>query len=725
MAKLRIGLGSDFTLKNGKLGIGLTSDPQERLDVAGVAKAKDLKVSGISSLTAYEGFLRADYQIAENTTLSFDQGPVSSLSGEIIVGTGQTVTVNEIVKETAGVGNNGDTLWHNLVPGGHSGIIDRSPADKGAFWNGEYFDLDGSNDVITGESCLTLFTDDTDHTIEMWVNFDDVSTRQTIISGYKSGDVDRWDIEVNGGKLKGGHHETGYFTSTASVVANRWYQLVFVHDHASSLWRVFINTATDVTQSNGGADLTSDIALGIGDRVDSSIGHLNGQISIVRIYSKELSSTEISTNYNLGPFSKDTSVTGNLITHYNASNPSSYPGTIRDVNTTDLTRAGGSEIECLKVYNTFTPPSGGTNERPYAPKPGELYYNYDFKTIEFFDGNGWRQVDNTTRSGRAVFGGGYIDGNVRTKEMMLINIPTLGNSTYFGDLARDLTTDGRGVGSAVRGILGSGYGIQTPGGGTGRVDDMDYFTIASEGNAIDFGNLTIARNGLGSASSSTRGIFCGGATNYPSVSTHTTNSIEYVQISTTGNALDFGDLIKERGGGAGIVGSATRGIIGAGDDYHTPAWQYTALGQLDAINIASKGNSVDFGTDAVSRLQGGACGNAVRGCFAGGYVSDQYAPAAPANREAARAMTVISISTFGNSVEFGTLSSGARIYLGAASSNTRGIWTGGSQYPVHFNEIEYTQFASLGDTIDFGDLYRNKGYMQAATSDSHGGLGGF
>ena len=50
-------------------------------------------------MTAYEGFLRADQQIAENTTLSFDQGPSASLSGEIIVGTGQTVTVTELVLE--------------------------------------------------------------------------------------------------------------------------------------------------------------------------------------------------------------------------------------------------------------------------------------------------------------------------------------------------------------------------------------------------------------------------------------------------------------------------------------------------------------------------------------------------------------------------------------------------------------------------------------------------
>ena len=53
----------------------------------------------------------------------------------------------------------------------------------------------------------------------------------------------------------------------------------------------------------------------------------------------------------------------------------------------------------------FQPPSGGTNQRPPA-KTGALFYNFDFKTIEFFDGNSWRQVDNTTRRGRAVFGGG-------------------------------------------------------------------------------------------------------------------------------------------------------------------------------------------------------------------------------------------------------------------------------------------------------------------------------
>lgn len=700
MAKIRFGYSDDFTAKNSSVGIN-TTEPQANLDVVdGVVKGKDLKVTGVSSLTAYEGFLRADHQIAENTTLSFDQGTVSSLSGEIIVETGQTVTVNEIVKETAGVGDNGSTLWHNLVPGGHSGIIDRSPADKGAFWNGEYFDLDGSNDLITGESCLTLFTDDTDHTIEMWVNFDDVTTRQTIISGYKSGDGDRWDLEVNGGKLKGGHHATGYFTSTASLTTNIWYHLVYVHDHASSLWRVFINTATDVTQSNGGADLTSDIALCIGDRVDSSIGHLNGQISIVRIYNRELTSTEISTNYNLGRFAKETSVTDGLITHYNTSNPSSYPGTVRDVDTTDATRAGGSEIECLKVYNTFTPPSGGTNERPSAPKPGQLYYNYDLKTIEFHDGYGWRQVDNTTRSGRVVIAGGYTDfpsAYTTMGDIQFLQVMTLGNTQYFGDL-NEINTEHIGCGSEIRGILGGGYVNPA------RVDIIQYVTIASASNAIDFGNLSHPRNQAQAVSSSTRGIWAGG------FGPAARNEIDYVEISTLGSAIDFGDMTVAHSPGA-VGNSPTRGVFISG--YYQP--QVMDYHKTEYITISSKGNGTDFGESGII-IAGGSCGSNTRGVFGGGY---QRNPAT----NPIKTLSYVTMASFGNTVDFGNLTVDMT-YASSGGNATRGVFTGSDGAPHTSTNIDYVSVTSLGNGQDFGDLSIRTGYA-GAVSDSHGGLGGF
>ena len=84
--------------------------------------------------------------------------------------------------------------------------------------------------------------------------------------------------------------------------------------------------------------------------------------------------------------------------------------------------SGQGDVECLKVFNVFNPPCGGTANRPSAATPGTLYYNKDFRTIEYWDGNFWRQVDNTTRSGRAVVAGG--SGNGYRSDIQGFNINT-------------------------------------------------------------------------------------------------------------------------------------------------------------------------------------------------------------------------------------------------------------------------------------------------------------
>jgi len=615
MASIRRGYSDDFVIKNSGVGIN-TTEPQQNLDVAGVVKGQDLKVTGISSLTAYEGFLRADHQITENTTLTFDQGPVSSLSGEIIVGTGVTVTIDNLPD-----GEYGPELITN-------GTFDSNATG----WTG--------NNAVLSSSSNQLKVDDT----------------------------------ANAG---------GW--SSAS-------QEVKTEPGAKYRWEVTIGSSTD------------------GSYIGYNVGKYTAGNAPTE-YFGEFSGGETTAIEFIAPEKITT-----IVLVANDDGVSYYDNvSLKKINVAEEPRAGGSEIESLKVFNTFTPPNGGTNERPYAPKPGELYYNYDFKTIEFFDGYGWRQVDNTTRSGRAVFAGGYIPGNGRTKEMMLIQIHTRGNATYFGDLANDETTDKQGVGSQVRGVFAGGYNA-------GRRVDMDYITIASEGNGIDFGNLTVGRNAFASASSSTRGLFAGGATPTPTV--NSTNDIDYIQISTLGAALDFGDLTNERSASGGIS-SPTRGVFGSGDDYSHPAWTGLSVGTLDYSTFASKGNAVDFGEDSVARITGNGCGNGIRGCWAGGYIAPTLGGSAAERGEAARAMTYVTIASTGNAIQFGTLTMGSRTYIGASSTSTRGIWTGGSSYPVHHTEIDYVNFASLGDSLDFGDLYREKGYMTGSVSDSHGGLGGF
>ena len=91
--------------------------------------------------------------------------------------------------------------------------------------------------------------------------------------------------------------------------------------------------------------------------------------------------------------------------------------------------------------------------------------------------------------------------------------------------------------TAYRG--GRGRGVFSGGFVSPSTDTIDYVTIATLGNAIDFGNLSEAKRGTGSASSSTRGLVFAGQVG-PAIQ----NTIEYITISATGNSFDFGDLTE-------------------------------------------------------------------------------------------------------------------------------------------------------------------------------------
>ncbi len=73
--------------------------------------------------------------------------------------------------------------------------------------------------------------------------------------------------------------------------------------------------------------------------------------------------------------------------------------------------------------------------------------------------------------------------------------------------------------------------------GTPASNVIDYITIATTGNATDFGDMTDSKGSFGGCiASPTRALRMGG---YPG-----SDVIDYVQIATTGNAADFGDALK-------------------------------------------------------------------------------------------------------------------------------------------------------------------------------------
>ena len=94
-----------------------------------------------------------------------------------------------------------------------------------------------------------------------------------------------------------------------------------------------------------------------------------------------------------------------------------------------------------------------------------------------------------------------------------------------------------GCSNSIRGLFGGGVHLPS----AVYYNTIDYITIATLGNAIDFGDLFTGRYGASSCSSSTRGVWFGGKGPSPAPNT-TTNTIEYVQIMSTGDAIDFGDI---------------------------------------------------------------------------------------------------------------------------------------------------------------------------------------
>ena len=370
----------------------------------------------------------------------------------------------------------------------------------------------------------------------------------------------------------------------------------------------------------------------------------------------------------------------------------------------------------LTVTDTFTLPSGDTNSRALKPTPGSLRFNQDFATLEFYTGNHWATVNTFTEMqnspsnrGRGFFAGGFGPTNSgRHFSIDSINIQTQGNATNFGDLLSTTVGTGNegsmGCGNEIRGVIGGGNGPSA------QCPYIQYITTASEGDAINFGDLSQTRFRGSALSSSTRGIFGAGRT--PS----SVNTLDYVQIMTLGDAIDFGDLLDATNC-PGSVSSPTRGLFNGG---------HTGTTRISAITIASKGDAFDFGDDPFEggyTHGGGSTG--VRGVWAGGYAVTSGSPY-PVNK-LARSIRGVTIASGGNAVEFGELQrSNGFTYIGGLSDKTRACWGGGYVLSpaTQLNSIEYFQMNSGGNAKDFGDLTIHRSLI-SSLSDSHGGLGGF
>ena len=353
-----------------------------------------------------------------------------------------------------------------------------------------------------------------------------------------------------------------------------------------------------------------------------------------------------------------------------------------------------SGITTFSGQNFFVPPKGTTAQRPSNCPPGSIRFNTDSAKLEYFDSLQWLELEAfNVEIGQAgalgnrglFFGGGYGAPLAPAYNIIdYITISTLGNALDFGDLTQVISTNSAAA-SSTRGLRYGGYT------GSGTANNIDYVTISSTGNAIDFGDVTYASVQIASGcSNQTRAIFGGGWA--PS-----RNEISYVTIASTGDTNDFGDLTFARAA-SGAFSSSTRGIFVSGGLPETNI--------IDYVTISSTGNAVDFG-DTLTTSYASGCSNSTRGIISWSSSSSN-------------SIEFITIASTGNAQDFGDQTVSNRYLAGACSSSTRGVFGGGSTASVG-NVIEYVTISTTGNAQDFGDLTQGR-FRLSACSNGHGGL---
>jgi len=227
---------------------------------------------------------------------------------------------------------------------------------------------------------------------------------------------------------------------------------------------------------------------------------------------------------------------------------------------------------------------------------------------------------------------------------------------------------------------GRGRGVFGPGTmAPANVNTLNYITISTTGNAADFGDLSYGSAYRGGFASPTRGVWVNGQNN---------QTTDYVTISSKGGGSDFGEITSENMGGATFSNEIT-GFRAGGSDGGVFS------SEIIGVIIAQTGSFYDFG-DLINAVtyQNGAS-SPTRGLSFGG--------ATPATPTAINLIEYITIATRGNAQDFGNLSE-ARKYVDTACNSTRALAAGGSKSPGASNVIDYVTIATEGNATDFGDL---------------------
>jgi len=330
-----------------------------------------------------------------------------------------------------------------------------------------------------------------------------------------------------------------------------------------------------------------------------------------------------------------------------------------------------------------TNPSGGVGTLWVNKTSGEMYVC----TNATAGANIWTNVGTGTGDVMPFVFQGTISGYVSSTNDIgngdiidKFSLVSDANATDVGNLTVK-RLNGAGGCSSTHGYHAGGYtGVEN------SSNIIDKYTFAADNDATDVGDLTVGRSYNNGQSSSTHCYATGGAATWHANSE--SDRIDKWTTSSDANATDVGNLTLARQQNTAGQSSEAHGYTCGGT--HPPGATYT--NRIDKFTFASDNDATDHGDMTTSRNQAAGQSSTTHG-----YITGGYSP----NTDKIEKFTFGSNS---NAADVGVLTVGNRWSISGQSSTTHGYTSGGYNGSAVLNRIDKFTFASNNDATDVGDL---------------------
>ena len=321
-----------------------------------------------------------------------------------------------------------------------------------------------------------------------------------------------------------------------------------------------------------------------------------------------------------------------------------------------------------------TNPSGGVGTLWANTTSGEMFACTDATAGE----NVWINVGSGSGDVEPFFGAGLISGFVSgggspsSNVIDKFSLTSDADASDHGDLTA-LRAQAGAASSKTHGYTAGG----TTGGGTTFSNVIDRFTFASNANAADVGDIAVAMGYMEGVYSTTDGYTMGG--NNSGMGSGHNNNIQKYALNSSNNATDMANLTVSRYN-ASTQQSETHGYACGGNNP-------TAQNVIDKFSFATGGNATDVGDLGATSTGGHGHSTATHG-----YNANQ-----------AGQVEKFSFASDGNATNHCTMFAAGN--SGASNSSvTHGYCSAGGASAPSLNMIQKYNFSSSSNGTDVANL---------------------